>query len=185
MRLTKISTRTGDEGKTGLGDGSRVGKDSLRIAAIGDVDELNSSIGLVLSEHLPDGLKAPLVAIQHDLFELGAELCLPGQSRIGANHVSRIDENLEKANARLSPLREFVLPGGARSAALCHLARTVCRRAELSLVALSGTEQVGPESLRYLNRLSDFLFVLARLLNKESGNGDVLWQPSIPGQDRT
>ncbi|MHB1100852.1 MAG: cob(I)yrinic acid a,c-diamide adenosyltransferase [Burkholderiales bacterium] len=178
MRLTKISTRTGDEGKTGLGDGSRVDKDSLRIAVIGDVDELNSSIGLVLAENLPDSLKAPLLAIQHDLFELGAELCLPGQSRIGANHVSRIDENIEKMNADLSPLKEFVLPGGSRAAALCHLARTVCRRTERSLVALSRIEQVGPESLKYLNRLSDFLFIIARRVNKESGSGDVLWQPS-------
>ena len=177
MRLTKISTRTGDQGKTGLGDGTRVGKDDLRIAVIGDVDELNSSIGLVLAENLPDSLKAPLLAIQHDLFELGAELCLPGQSRIGENHVSRIDENLEKMNADLSPLREFVLPGGSRAAALCHLARTVCRRAERSLVALSRIEQVEPESLKYLNRLSDFLFILARRVNKESGSGDVLWKP--------
>ena len=179
MRLTKISTRTGDQGKTGLGDGTRVGKDDLRIAVIGDVDELNSSIGLVLAENLPDSLKAPLLAIQHDLFELGAELCLPGQSRIGANHVSRIDENLEKMNAGLSPLREFILPGGSRAAALCHLARTVCRRAERSLVALSRIEQVEPESLKYLNRLSDFLFILARRVNKESGSGDVLWKPGL------
>ena len=177
MRLTKISTRTGDQGKTGLGDGTRVGKDDLRIAVIGDVDELNSSIGLVLAENLPDSLKAPLLVIQHDLFELGAELCLPGQSRIGANHVSRIDENLEKMNAGLSPLREFILPGGSRAAALCHLARTVCRRAERSLVALSRIVQVEPESLKYLNRLSDFLFILARRVNKESGSGDVLWKP--------
>ena len=175
--MSKIVTRTGDEGKTGLGDGSRVGKDDLRIAVIGDVDELNSSIGLVLAENFPDSLKAPLLVIQHDLFELGAELCLPGQSRIGANHVSRIDENIEKMNADLSPLREFVLPGGSRAAALCHLARTVCRRAERSLVALSRIEKVEPESLKYLNRLSDFLFVLARRVNRESGSGDVLWKP--------
>ncbi len=177
MRLSKIVTRTGDEGKTGLGDGTRVGKDDLRIAAIGDVDELNSSIGLVLAENLPGSVKESLLAIQHDLFELGAELCLPGQSRIVADHVSRIDENLEKMNADLSPLREFVLPGGSRAAALCHLARTICRRAERSLVALSRIEKVGPESLKYLNRLSDFLFILARKVNRESGCGDVLWTP--------
>lgn len=177
MRLTKISTKTGDKGETGLGDGSRVLKDDLRIAVIGEVDELNSAIGLVLSESLPEEVGIVLEIIQHDLFEFGAELCLPGQSRIGIDHVSRLDGVLEKINAELPRLEEFILPGGTRAAALCHFARTLCRRAERSLVGLSKIEAVGPESLRYINRLSDLLFVMARAVNRAQGCPDKLWQP--------
>ena len=177
MRLTKISTRTGDAGETGIADGSRVGKDSLRICALGDVDELNSSIGLILSEPLPEDVELGLEAIQHDLFELGAELCQPGQIRIGAGHIARLDERLESANATLPPLAEFILPGGTRAAALCHVARTVCRRAERTLVELSKSETVGMAALKYLNRLSDLLFVYARMVNRAQGCPDKCWKP--------
>lgn len=177
MRLTKISTRTGDAGETGIADGSRVGKDSLRICALGDVDELNSSIGLILSEPLPEDVELGLEAIQHDLFELGAELCQPGQFRIGERQVSGLEDSLEKANATLDPLAEFILPGGTRAAALCHMARTVCRRAERTLVELSKSETVGMAALKYLNRLSDLLFVYARMVNRAQGCPDKCWKP--------
>ncbi len=177
MRLTKISTSTGDAGETGLADGSRVGKENRRICAIGDVDELNSSIGLILSESLPEDIVQGLEAIQHELFELGAELCQPGQIRIGAGHIARLDERLESANATLPPLAEFILPGGTRAAALCHVARTVCRRAERTLVELSKIEKVGSDSFKYLNRLSDLLFVYARMVNRAQGCPDKLWKP--------
>ncbi|MBY0577477.1 MAG: cob(I)yrinic acid a,c-diamide adenosyltransferase [Burkholderiales bacterium] len=177
MRLTKISTKTGDEGSTGLGDGSRVGKESLRIEVIGNVDELNSAIGLILSEPLPEAVRICLETIQHDLFELGAELCLPGEARIGESHVARLEDRLERMNSTLPHLAEFVLPGGARAAALCHVARTVARSAERSLVGLSRVEAIGPNSLKYLNRLSDLLFVAARAINRSEGCPDVLWKP--------
>lgn len=180
MRLTKISTKTGDEGGTGLGNGARVGKESLRIEVIGNVDELNCAVGLVLSETLPDAIRICLEGIQHDLFEFGAELCLPGESRIGESHVARLEAQLEKMNATLPCLEEFILPGGARAAALCHMARTVARRAERSQVALSRVESVGPPSLKYLNRLSDLLFVAARAVNSAEGRPDVLWRPGKP-----
>lgn len=178
MRLTKISTSTGDAGETGLADGARVGKDSLRICTLGEVDELNSSIGLILSESLPEDVALGLEAIQHELFELGAELCQPGQFRIGAGHVARLDESLDSANATLPPLAEFILPGGTRAAALCHMARTVCRRAERTLVELSKIEKVGMNALKYLNRLSDLLFVYARMVNRVQGSPDKLWKPA-------
>ncbi|PLZ03490.1 ATP:cob(I)alamin adenosyltransferase [Burkholderia sp. WAC0059] len=172
-RLGKITTRTGDDGTTGLGDGSRVRKDDPRIAAIGDVDELNSQIGVLLCEALPDDARAALTAIQHDLFDLGGELCLPDHALIGDAHLARLDGWLADWNADLPPLAEFVLPGGSRAAALAHVCRTVCRRAERSIVAL-GASADGPR--RYANRLSDLLFVLARVLNRTEGVGDVLWR---------
>jgi cob(I)alamin adenosyltransferase len=175
-RLTKIYTRTGDAGETGLGDGSRVAKDSARIAAIGDIDELNSAVGLVLAEALPAGVRAALEQVQHDLFDLGGEVCIPGHAMIGEAHVARLEERLDECNAQLPALKEFILPGGTRAAAAAHLARTVCRRAERRLVALGRKEKVGLPARQYLNRLSDLLFVVGRTLNREAGRGDVLWR---------
>jgi cob(I)alamin adenosyltransferase len=179
-RLTQIATRTGDDGTTGLGDGTRVPKDHLRITAMGEVDELNSHIGLLLAELLPFEVRADLVDIQHDLFDLGGELCLPGMQVMKAEQVARLDALVEDYNADLPMLKEFILPGGTRPAALAHLARTVCRRAERSVVVLAQEEQggknpVGPAPRQYLNRLSDLLFVLGRVLNRAGGRGDVLW----------
>jgi cob(I)alamin adenosyltransferase len=174
-RLSKIVTRTGDAGTTGLGDGSRVTKDCLRIEVIGEVDELNSSLGVLLSEELPESVRATLLAIQHDLFDLGGELCIPGSEVIGATQVSRLEDTVALFNDSLSPLKEFILPGGTRAAALTHLARTVCRRAERRLVHLAQNEGVSDGARRYINRLSDLLFVLGRALNKVGGRDDVLW----------
>jgi cob(I)alamin adenosyltransferase len=175
-RLSKIVTRTGDAGTTGLGDGSRVDKDSARIAAIGDVDELNSTIGVLLAEPLPDAIAQCLADVQHDLFDLGGELSIPGHNAVGDDHVARLEDAVERFNAQLAPLKEFILPGGVRSAALAHVARTICRRAERSLVHLAAKETVGDSARRYLNRLSDLLFVLARTLNHASGGRDILWK---------
>ena len=175
-RLSKITTRTGDSGETGLGDGSRVPKDSARIAAIGDVDELNSAIGVLLAESLPESIAEALTGIQHDLFDLGGELSIPGRVALNANPVKRIEALTEAFNGELPPLKEFILPGGARTAALAHLVRTVCRRAERTVVALARTEPPSDAARIYLNRLSDLLFVLGRVLNRHAGVGDVLWQ---------
>ena len=175
-RLSKIATRTGDDGSTGLGDGSRTTKDSLRIAAIGDVDELNSTLGLLLTETLPAGIREALLSIQHDLFDLGGELCIPGFENVSEAQVARLDALLEEHNAGLGRLQEFILPGGSRASAIAHVARTVCRRAERSVVALAHSETVRPACRQYLNRLSDLMFVLARVLNREAGRGDVLWE---------
>lgn len=175
-RLTKIYTRTGDNGTTGLSDGSRVAKDALRIEAMGAVDELNSSIGVLLAEDLPDTARACLVDVQHDLFDLGGELSLPGHRIIGATHVTRLESELDEYNDTLLPLKDFILPGGSRAASLAHVARTVCRRAERRLITLSQREQISPLVLQYLNRLSDLMFVLARVFNRHTGYGDVLWQ---------
>ncbi len=175
-RLSKITTRTGDKGETGLGDGSRVPKDAPRIAALGDLDELLSSIGLLLTERLPADIREALVAIQHDLFDLGGEIAVPGHTSLTQRQIERIEVELERCNAGLPPLKEFILPGGTRAAALAHVARTVCRRAERSLVALARTETVSDPARIYLNRLSDLLFVLGRYLNRASGEADVLWQ---------
>jgi len=175
-RLTKIYTRTGDAGETGLGDGSRVLKDSRRVHALGEVDELNSAIGLLLAEELPDGVRAALAGIQHDLFDLGGEVCIPGHTSMGENQVARLEALLDEYNSDLPPLKEFILPGGTRAASLAHLARTVCRRAERALVSLAHAEPVGTTARIYLNRLSDFLFVLGRVLNRAGGGTDVLWQ---------
>lgn len=175
-RLSKIATRTGDDGTTGLGDGRRVGKDDVRIAAIGDVDELNSNVGVLLAEPLPDDVRAVLVTIQHDLFDLGGELCVPGHTVLGDAHLARLDQWLADYNATLPPLKEFILPGGARTAALAHVCRTVCRRAERSIVALGRIEALHETPRRYVNRLSDLLFVLERVLNRAAGGADVLWE---------
>ena len=175
-RLSKIVTRTGDAGTTGLGDGSRVAKDSPRIAAIGGVDELNSTIGVLLCESLPAPIAECLTAVQHDLFDLGGELSIPGYSSMTDAHVARLEADVERFNADLAPLKEFILPGGTRAAALAHVARTVCRRAERALVAAAATEAITANSRVYLNRLSDLLFVLARALNRAEGRADVLWR---------
>ena len=175
-RLSKIVTRTGDAGTTGLGDGSRTTKDSLRIDAIGEVDELNSSIGLLLCEDLPARVRAALLDIQHDLFDLGGELCLPGMTVMKDAQVTRLEELADEFNADLPMLKEFILPGGTRPAAVAHLCRTVCRRAERSMVRLNSAEPLSDAARRYVNRLSDLLFILGRLLNRAGGRGDVLWQ---------
>ena len=175
-RLDKIATRTGDDGTTGLGDGRRVRKDDARIAAPGDIDELNAQLGLLLCEPLPDDVRAALTTIQHDLFDLGGELCRPGRALMTPMAVARLDQWLADWNAPLPPLREFVLPGGARAAALAHVCRTVCRRAERTLAALGACASSEDVPRRYINRLSDLLFVLARVLNRAAGKNDVLWQ---------
>jgi cob(I)alamin adenosyltransferase len=175
-RLSKIATRTGDNGTTGLGDGSRTGKDSLRVHAMGDVDELNSQIGLLLCEDLPALLREELVSIQHDLFDLGGELCIPGYTMITDVHVARLDALLEKYNADLPPLKDFILPAGSRAASIAHVCRTVCRRAERSIVGLGKTEKINEQPRQYVNRLSDLLFVLSRVLNRYAGGSDVLWE---------
>lgn len=174
-RLSKIYTRTGDDGTTGLGDGSRVAKDSARVAAYGTVDEANSTIGLVLASELPDDVRTLLTAVQHQLFDLGGELCIPGHAAIADADIERLEQHLDAFNEPLPPLRDFILPGGGEAAARCHVARTVVRRAERETVALSRLEPVRPEAVRYLNRLSDLLFVLARVLARASGHGEVLW----------
>ncbi|MEO8743031.1 MAG: cob(I)yrinic acid a,c-diamide adenosyltransferase [Lysobacteraceae bacterium] len=175
-RLSKIYTRTGDDGTTGLGDGSRVPKDSERVNAYGTVDELNSAIGIVLAVELPDAVRDCLIAVQHQLFDLGGELCIPGHAAILDNDIERLEHLLDGFNAELPPLKEFILPGGGIAAAHCHLARTIARRAERATVTLSRVASVRPEAVRYLNRLSDLLFVLCRVLARASGEGEVLWK---------
>jgi cob(I)alamin adenosyltransferase len=175
-RLSKIATRTGDDGTTGLGDGTRTRKDALRIQAIGEVDELNSFIGLLATEALPDAVRADLLDIQHDLFDLGGELSIPGFTMLKDVQVARLDDRLEHYNAKLPRLEEFILPGGSRAAAIAHVCRTVCRRAERAIVALAAQEAVNDAPRQYVNRLSDLLFVLARVLNRHAGGSDVQWQ---------
>ncbi len=176
-RLSKIYTRTGDDGSTGLGDGSRVAKDSPRVAAYGTVDELNCTIGMVLATDGVDAAVAEVLGqIQHALFDLGGELCIPGMAMIEDADIDRLEQVLDGFNEPLPPLKDFILPGGGMAAACCHLARTVCRRAEREVVALARVEQVRPQASRYLNRLSDLLFVLSRVLARASGHGEVLWQ---------
>lgn len=175
-RLSKITTRTGDNGTTGLGDGSRIDKDALRVHAMGDVDELNSHIGLLLCEPLPEALREELVTIQHDLFDMGGELCIPGFTMITDSHVARLDALLEKYNADLPPLADFILPAGSRAAAQAHVCRTVCRRAERIIVSLGKADTINDNPRQYMNRLSDLLFVLSRVLNRFGGGSDVLWQ---------
>ena len=174
-RLSKIVTRTGDDGTTGLGDGSRVAKDSPRIDAIGAVDELNSTLGVLLAEPLSDDVAALLMDVQHDLFDLGGELSVPGYTAVTDAHVARLEDAVARYNADLPPLKEFILPGGCRAAALAHVGRTVCRRAERAVVRLASEEAVSETVRRYLNRLSDLLFVIARTLNMLGNRGDVLW----------
>lgn len=179
-RLSQIATRTGDDGTTGLGDGSRVPKDHLRIAAMGDVDELNSQIGVLLAEPLPEDVRELLVTLQHELFNLGGELCMPGYSLLKDEAVLRLDEALAHYNAALPRLAEFILPAGTRSAAIAHVCRTVARRAERAVVTLAAQEPINAAPRQYLNRLSDLLFVLARVLNRANldglGGDDVYWR---------
>ena len=175
-RLSKIVTRTGDAGTTGLGDGTRVPKDSARIEAIGAVDELNSALGVLLAEKPPEAIAGCLVEVQHDLFDLGGELSIPGYEAMRDVQVLRLEDAVERFNADLAPLKEFILPGGTRAASLAHVARTVCRRAERALVHLGATEQVRDCVRKYLNRLSDLLFVIARVLNHDGGAADMLWR---------
>jgi cob(I)alamin adenosyltransferase len=174
-RLSKIYTRTGDDGTTGLGDGTRVGKDSARVNAYGTVDEANSSIGVVLAAQVPDDIRELLTTVQHQLFDLGGELCIPGHAAINAEDVDALERQLDQYNEALPPLKDFILPAGGEAAARCHLARTIVRRAERETVTLARHDAVRPEAIRYLNRLSDLLFVLARVLARADGQGEVLW----------
>ena len=175
-RLTKIYTRTGDTGTTGLADGSRVAKDVPRVDAMGAVDELNSSIGLLLCEEIPIEIRMCLDGVQHDLFDLGGELSVPGHAIMSVAHCKRLEDALDDFNAALPALKDFILPGGSRASSLAHVARTVCRRAERALVTLAKGESIAPPLVQYLNRLSDLLFVLARSLNRHAGRDDIYWQ---------
>ena len=174
-RLSKIYTRTGDDGTTGLGDGSRTQKDSLRVEAYGTVDELNSAIGVLIAEVDSNTIESVLLDVQHDLFDLGGELCMPEMALIGDPHIDRLERELDRLNAELPPLKDFILPGGSRAAAQAHLARTICRRAERRVIALARHEAVNEPAIRYLNRLSDLLFVVARTIARASGVGETLW----------
>ncbi len=175
-RLSKIYTRTGDDGSTGLGDGTRVAKDSARVNAYGTVDEANSAIGLLLACDLDEGIRDLLTTVQHQMFDLGGELCIPGHAAIVDADIDALERHLDSYNEPLPPLKDFILPGGGEAAARCHLARTIVRRAERETVALSRHDAVRPEAIRYLNRLSDLLFVLARVLARADGHGEVLWK---------
>ncbi len=175
-RLSKIVTRTGDDGSTGLADGSRVAKDDPRIIAIGAIDELNSAIGVVLCHPLAENLQQGLIQIQHHLFDLGGELSIPGSKLVGEDSVAFLEDLLAELNHPLPPLKEFILPGGTPAAAFCHQARALCRRAESELVRLKRGQTVSAISLRYVNRLSDLLFIAARHMNFSAGVGDVLWR---------
>ena len=174
-RLSKIYTRTGDKGRTGLGDGSRVDKDHLRVEAYGTVDETNSAVGLLLTSDLPEAVRACLDRIQHELFDLGGELSMPGYTLIPDHYVDGLEQDLDAFNADLPPLKDFILPGGSEAAARCHLARTIARRAERRLISLSREEDVNAAAIRYLNRLSDLLFVIARVLARHDGGREVIW----------
>lgn len=186
-RISAVATRTGDDGTTGLGDGTRVAKDALRVHALGDVDELNSMLGVLRAEPLPDDVRALLVAIQDELFNLGGELSIPGYELLKDAALARLDEALAHYNAKLPRLKEFILPAGARSAAIAHVARTIARRAERSVVALGRAETLRAAPRQYLNRLSDLLFVLARVLNRANLDGlagdDVYWQSDKLARD--
>lgn len=176
-RLSKIYTRTGDDGTTGLGDGRRVAKDDARVEAYGTVDELNSAVGVVLAvPGLPEAVTRCLVEVQHDLFDLGGELCIPGHRMITAEHVARLEQRLDGFNEQLPPLKDFILPGGGPATAACHLARTIARRAERRVWTLAARENVSAESAKYLNRLSDLLFVVARVLVRHERGTEVLWR---------
>jgi len=175
-RLSRITTRTGDDGSTGLGDGTRMGKDTSRIRAMGDVDELNSCLGVLLAEPLSAAVAKALAPVQHALFDLGSELAIPGYSQMTTGQLAVLDDLIEAFNAPLGPLKEFILPGGTRAAALAHVARSVCRRAERSVVAVTHQSDLGALPQQYLNRLSDLLFILARTINKEAGSPDTLWK---------
>ena len=174
-RLSKIYTRTGDKGTTGLGDGQRVDKDNLRVETFGTVDELNSLVGLVLASELDESVRACLTRTQHELFDLGGELCMPGYTLVHEACVDQLESDLDHFNEELPPLKDFILPGGSEAAARCHLARTVCRRAERLMVSLAKVEDINEVSLRYLNRLSDLLFVIARVVARANGGKEVIW----------
>jgi len=174
-RLSKIYTKTGDGGTTGLGDGSRVDKDHPRVEAYGDIDELNSLLGLLLAQELPTSIHSQLTYIQHDLFDLGGELCIPNHRIMQAQQVEKLEKILDEINQKLEPLEEFILPGGTQASSLCHLARSVCRRAERKAITLNRSEPIGDIVIPYLNRLSDLLFVIARFLNHSAGVSDVYW----------
>ena len=175
-RLSKITTRTGDQGETGLGDGSRVPKDHPRVAALGDVDELNSALGVLLAEELPDDMRAAFSQVQQDLLDLGGELSIPGHALLKPGRIEALERHLEAWNKPLAPLKEFILPGGGPAAAACHVARAITRRAERNAWALAQSETVAPEVTRYLNRLSDLLFVVARVLARHENGQEVLWK---------
>ena len=176
-RLSKIYTRTGDKGDTGLGDGSRIAKDHVRIEAIGTVDELNSIIGMVLANTIPDEISQCFNKVQHHLFDLGGELCIPGHIALDESYITYLEETLDKFNANLPVLKEFILPSGGPATSSCHLARSVCRRAERRVVTLGKNETLSPFSIQYLNRLSDLLFVIARVLALHENGSEVLWKP--------
>jgi cob(I)alamin adenosyltransferase len=183
QRLTQIATRTGDDGSTGLGDNTRVGKDSLRITAIGEVDELNSHLGLLLCEPLPAAVRELLVDVQHQLFNLGGELSIPGFELLKPEALLQLDQALADHNAQLPRLAEFILPAGTRAASQAHVCRTVARRAERAVVALGRVEAVREAPRHYLNRLSDLLFVLARVVNRMDGGDDVYWKSERMARD--
>lgn len=174
-RLTKITTKTGDDGTTGLGDGTRIRKDDVRVEVLGDVDELNSALGVLLAEPLADSAADTLRRIQNTLFDLGGEVCIPGHRTLDQSDVEFLDLATSELNSMLPPLKEFVLPSGSRAAALCHVTRTIARRAERSLVRLHARDAMSSFAIQYLNRLSDFLFVLARTINRDAGVKDTLW----------
>ncbi len=176
-RLSKIYTRTGDQGTTGLGNGDRVAKDATRVEAYGAVDELNSAVGVLLATaDLPEGIHTALIRIQHQLFDLGGELCMPGHQAIDEPAVAGLERLLDDVNSELPPLKDFILPGGSQAGAACHMARAICRRAERRAWTLASAEEVNEHGLKYLNRLSDLLFVLARALNRTAGDQETLWQ---------
>jgi len=177
-RLSKIYTRTGDKGTTGLGDGSRVEKDHVRVEAYGTIDELNSHIGAVLAHELPDDIRNCLEGVQHDLFDLGGEVCVPGHQAVMASYTERLEQELDALNENLPALKEFILPAGGHATAHCHIARTVCRRAERRLYSLSKIDNVSEQTMAYVNRLSDLLFVIARVLARHENGQEVLWQPN-------
>jgi len=182
-RLSKIYTRTGDKGETGLGDGSRIAKDSLRIEAIGTADELNCTIGMILAHSLPDEVNICLQGIQHDLFDLGSELCVPNYNKLSSEYVTRLEETLDDFNTDLPMLKEFILPAGGKATSACHLARAICRRAERRVITLNSDEPISPHVISYLNRLSDLLFVISRVLARHENGSEVLWQPGRHGND--
>jgi len=181
-RLSKIATRTGDNGTTGIADGSRLNKDHPRIVAMGDIDELNSSIGLILIHQLSDEISTLLTEIQHRMFDLGGELSMPGQGFITEEAVANLDDALETLNAELPPLKEFILPGGTPAAAHCHMARTICRRAERSVISFGHETELNKHAVAYLNRLSDLLFVIARILARSADVNEPLWQSTRDSQ---
>jgi len=176
-RLSKIYTRTGDKGDTGLGDGSRVNKDHIRVEAFGTSDELNSVIGMILAYEIPEEISLYLNKVQHHLFDLGGELCIPGHTALDQSYITFLEDTLDSLNADLPALKEFILPSGGHATSTCHLARTVCRRAERRVVTLAKDEDVSPLTISYLNRLSDLLFVIARVLARHENGNEVLWRP--------